>query len=118
MTADLRSAAEAAAEGWRVPPAAYVVAQLPDTVRPWAEARLTPHPLRAFEEREHLRSDESAALPRAFIRTSVQSDLYEALDQPGSRGRVALSGPQRGHYAMLTEPHAVASALIGLPSWH
>jgi pimeloyl-ACP methyl ester carboxylesterase len=118
MTADLRSAAEGAGEGWRVPPAAYVVAHLAETIRHRVEARLTPHPLRAFEEKVQLRSNEAAALPRAFIRTSLQSALYEV---PIDRARAAgwycrdLKG---GHYAMLTEPHAVASALIGLPSWH
>jgi len=118
MTADLGSAAHDAGEGWRVPPAAYVVAQLSDTVRPWAEARLTPHPLRAFEEKVQMRSAVAAALPRAFIRISLQSALYEALINRARAAGWYCRDLKGSHYAMLTEPHTVASALIGLPSWH
>jgi pimeloyl-ACP methyl ester carboxylesterase len=118
MTADLRLAAHDGGEGWRVPPAAYVVAPLSDAIRPWVEARLMPRPLRAFEEKVLLRSDAAAALPRAFLRTSLQSALYEALTNRARAAGWYCRDLKGGHYAMLTEPHAVASALIELPSWH
>ena len=115
MAAQLRSDAESGGEGWRVPPAPYVLRGLPDTTRVWVEQRLTPHPLRSFSELVRLRSPAAAALPRAFIRTSMQSDLYGRLI---GRAREAgwycreLTG---GHYAMLREPEAVAAALNELP---
>jgi pimeloyl-ACP methyl ester carboxylesterase len=114
MAARLRSAATTEGEGWRVPPAPYVAERLPEVLRPWVEARLAPHPWRPFEEPVHLRSKEAAALPRAFIRTSPQSDLYaRLLDRARGAGWDCrdLTG---GHYAMLTEPQAVAAALAGL----
>ena len=50
MAAQLRADAHSGGDGWRVPPAAYVAARLADAIRPWVEERLTPHPLRSFEE--------------------------------------------------------------------
>jgi pimeloyl-ACP methyl ester carboxylesterase len=113
MARQLRASAEEKGEGWRVPPAPYVVDRMPARLRPWVEQRLTPHPLRSFEEPVELRSKVAAALPRAFIRTT-HSALYDRLL---GRAREAgwhccdLSG---GHYAMLTEPQAIAAALTEL----
>lgn len=116
MAAQLRADAEASGEGWRVPPAAHVVARLPDAIRPWVEERLTPHPLRSFAEPVQLRSKSAGALARAFIRTSTQSVLYgRLLDRAREAGWHCreLGG---GHYPMLTEPRAVAAALTALPA--
>jgi len=116
MAARLRSDAQSRGEGWRVPPAEYVLTGLTDAMRVWVEERLTPHPLRSFAEPVQLRPQAAAALPRAFIRTSPQSDLYGRLI---ARARNAgwycreLSG---GHYAMLREARTVAVALGELPA--
>jgi len=71
--------------------------------------------LRCFTERVQLRSPAAASLPRAFVRTSPQSALYAGLL---ARARAA-GWPCRelcgGHYAMFTEPAAVAAALAELP---
>jgi pimeloyl-ACP methyl ester carboxylesterase len=111
MAAQLRASAVLDGDGWRVPPAPYVIGRLSDhPLRSWVEARLKPHPLRPFGEKVQLRSREAAVLSRAFIQTT-QSDLYNGLM---ARAREAgwycqeLSG---GHYAMFTEPKAVAAAL-------
>jgi len=115
MAAQLRSDAQASGEGWRVPPAAYVLRGLEDATRAGVEQRLTPHPLRSFSQPVRLRSRAAAALPRAFIRTSMQSELYGRLI---GRARDAgwycreLTG---GHYTMLSEPQALAAALHELP---
>ena len=115
MAAQLRWDAQSGGEGWRVPPAAYVLRGLDDSMRVWVERRLTPHPLRSFSQPVRLRSQAAAALPRAFIQTSTQSDLYARLT---GRARDAgwycreLTG---GHYAMLRESDAVAAALHELP---
>jgi pimeloyl-ACP methyl ester carboxylesterase len=115
IAAQLRAAAASGGEGWRVPPAPYVIERLSDALRPWVEARLTPHPLRPLDEPVCLRSREAAALPRAFIRSSPQSNLYQGLiDRARDAGWYCreISG---GHYSMFTQPEAVASALHELP---
>jgi pimeloyl-ACP methyl ester carboxylesterase len=115
MAAQLRAAAELKGQGWRVPPATYVVARLKDhSLRSWVEARLTPHPLLSFDGRVQLRSREAAALPRAFIRTT-QSDLYQDLLDRARKAGWFCHEIGGGHYAMLSEPEAVASALRELP---
>ena len=111
MAEQLRASAMSEGDGWKVPPAPYVIGRLSEhPLCSWIAERLKPHPLRPFGERVHLYSPEAAALPRAFIQTT-QSDLYRGLI---ARARDAgwhcreISG---GHYAMFTEPKAVASAL-------
>jgi pimeloyl-ACP methyl ester carboxylesterase len=114
MASQLRASAVSAGDGWRVPPAPYVVAQLSDhSVRSWVKARLTAHPLRPFDDPVKLRSPEAAVLPRAFVR-STQSDLYEGLL---TRARAAGWHCQEiggGHYPMFSRPQAVARALYQL----
>jgi hypothetical protein len=83
-------------------------------LRGWVEARLTAHPLRPFAEPVRLGSPAATALPRAFIR-STKSELYDRLI---GRARAAGWHCQEiagGHYAMVTEPDAVAGALGALP---
>jgi pimeloyl-ACP methyl ester carboxylesterase len=116
MAAQLRASAVSAGDGWRVPPAPYVIERLSDHPRrSWVEARLTPHPLRPFGEPVQLGSREAAALPRAFIQTT-QSAIYDGLM---ARARAAgwycreIGG---GHYAMFTQPKLVALALNELPA--
>jgi pimeloyl-ACP methyl ester carboxylesterase len=110
MAARLRAAAHASGEGWRVPPADYVTERMPQDLRGWVRERLTPHPLRAFAEPVQLRSAAAAALPRAFIRTT-QSPLYDGLLERAQRAGWPCRELPGGHYAMLTEPLAVAAAL-------
>ena len=77
--AALRAAADSDGDGWRVPPPASVGDGLPDALRCWVTARLTPHPLRPFGEPVSVRSRAAATLPRTFIRTSTQSVLSAAV---------------------------------------
>jgi pimeloyl-ACP methyl ester carboxylesterase len=115
MAMRLRTSAEAEGEGWRVPPAPYVLEGLSDRIRSWAQARLAPHPLRCFEEPVRLRSPAAAALPRAFIRTSPRSDLYARLMAHAREAGWYCRELTGGHYAMLSEPQAVAAVLNDLP---
>jgi pimeloyl-ACP methyl ester carboxylesterase len=111
MAAQLRASAAADGEGWRVPPAPYVVGRLSDSsIRAWVEARLTPHPLRSFDEPVRLQSKEAAALPRAFIRTT-QSALYDRLLNRAREAGWYSREIGGGHYSMFTQPQVVASAL-------
>lgn len=116
MAAQLRSSTLSGGDGWRVPPASYVVERLPDAIKPWVRARLTPHPLRAFDDPVQLRSSEAAALPRAFIRTSLRSSLYDGLINRARDADWYCRDLRGGHYPMFTEPRAVASALTELPA--
>lgn len=115
MTAQLRSAAMSDGDGWRVPPARYVTERLSDTIRPWVAERLTPHPLRCFEQPARLGPPVASAPMRAFIRTSPQSALYERLVTQAREAGWYCRELTGGHYAMFTQPLAVAAALAELP---
>ncbi len=112
--AALRSAADAHGDGWRVPPDASVGDGLPDALRRWVTSRLTPHPLRPFGEPVVVRSQAAAALPRTFIRTSVQSVLYAELLERARKAGWSCRDLRGGHYPMFTEPQLVAAALAEL----
>ena len=115
MAAQLRASAMSEGEGWKVPPARYVIGRLSDhPLRDWVAARLKPHPLRPFAEPVSLHSPEAAALPRAFIQTT-QSDLYRGLIARARQAGWHCQEMGGGHYAMITEPKAVAVALIEPP---
>jgi hypothetical protein len=98
-----------------VPPPDYVVARLPEALRPWVGERLTPHPLRVFDDPVHLVSPAAAALPRSFIQTT-QSDLYNGLMARAREAGWYCREIGGGHYPMFTQPEAVASALKELPA--
>ena len=111
MAAQLRASAVSEGEGWKVPPAPYVVGRLSgNPLREWVAKRLKPHPLRPFAEPVRLSSVEAAALPRAFIQTT-QSDLYAGLIARARQADWHCQVIGGGHYAMFTEPKAVATAL-------
>ena len=115
MATRLRASADAQGEGWRVPPAPYVLENLPERIKAWVAARLAPHPLRCFDDPVTLRSQAAAALPRAFIRTSPRSNLYAGLLARAREAGWHCRELEGGHYAMLTQPQAVAAALSELP---
>ena len=112
--AALRSAAQSDGDGWRVPPAASVGDGLPDALRCWVTARLTPHPLRPFGEPVSVRSQAAAALPRTFIRTSTQSVLYADLMERALQAGWSCRDLEGGHYPMFTQPQRLAAALAEL----
>jgi pimeloyl-ACP methyl ester carboxylesterase len=115
MAEQLRASAVSEGEGWKVPPTPYVVGQLSGhPLREWVTARLKPHPLRPFAEPVRLSSAEAAGLPRAFIQTT-QSDLYRGLIARARQAGWYCQEIGGGHYAMITEPNAVAAALNAVP---
>jgi pimeloyl-ACP methyl ester carboxylesterase len=114
MSAQLRASAEADGEGWKVPPASYVVGRLAEhPLRSWIAERLRPHPLRPFGQPVRLRSPKAAALPRAFMQTT-QSDLYNGLMARARQSGWHCCELSGGHYAMFTEPAAIGAALNDL----
>jgi pimeloyl-ACP methyl ester carboxylesterase len=109
--AALRAAADSDGDGWRVPPAVSVSDGLPDTLRCWVTARLTPHPLRPFDEPVSVRSRAAAALPRTFIRTSTQSVLYSEIMERARKAGWSCRDLEGGHYPMFTQPQRLAAEL-------
>ena len=69
----------------------------------------------ALGEGVRLHSAAAAALPRAFIQMT-QSELYNGLMARARAGGWYCRELTGGHYAMITEPKAVAAALDGLPA--
>ena len=112
--AALRSAAESDGDRWRVPPTDSVGDGLPDTLRCWVMARLTPHPLQPFGEPVSVRSRAAATLPRTFIRTSAQSVLYGELMERARKAGWSCRDLEGGHYPMFTQPQRLAAALAEL----
>ena len=112
--AALRSQADADGDGWRVPPPVSVGEGLPDKLRCWVTARLTPHPLRPFGEPVSARSRAAAALPRTFIRTSTQSVLYSELMERARKAGWSCRDLEGGHYPMFSQPQPLAAALAEL----
>jgi pimeloyl-ACP methyl ester carboxylesterase len=114
MAEQLHARAVSGGEGWRVPPAPYVIERLSeDAVRSWVAARLRPHPYRPFNEPVRLRSRDAADLPRAFIQTT-QSELYNELMSRARKAGWYCRDIGGGHYAMFTQPRVVAAALSEL----
>jgi len=111
-----REQAWAGGDGWRVPPpppeALGVTA--PGRAR-WLAAKLTPQPLRSFEQPVRLR-DPLAALPRTYVHCtggplgpSFAPFAERLRGAPGWRSDELATG----HDAMLTAPDAVADLLLG-----
>ena len=116
MAAQLRASAMSEGEGWKVPPAPYVIERLTEhPLREWVAARLRPHPLRPFAEPVRVSSEEAVALPRAFIQTT-QSDLYRGLIARARQAGWHCQEIGGGHYAMITEPKAIAAVLNEIPT--
>src|SRR5262249_12646284 len=115
MATRLRASAEPEGDGWRVPPAPYVLENLPERIKAWVAARLAPHPLRCFDDPVTLRSQAAAALPRAFIRTSPRWERHAGLLARAREAGWHCRKCGGGHYARLPQPQAVAEALTELP---
>ena len=113
MASEMRTRAERDGDGWRVPPAAYVTERLSEPLRSRVAARLTPHPWRCFAEPVRLSSHKAAALPRAFLRTTP-SALYAGLIERARNAGWYTRELGGGHYAMLSQPDSIASALLEL----
>jgi pimeloyl-ACP methyl ester carboxylesterase len=112
--AALRAAADSDGDGWRVPPSVSVGDGLPDALRCWVTARLTPHPLRPFGEPVSVCSRAAATLPRTFIRTSTQSVLYSEVMERARKAGWSCRDLDGGHYPMFTQPQRLAAALAEL----
>jgi pimeloyl-ACP methyl ester carboxylesterase len=105
-------------DGWRVPPPpAHALGVTVEADAAWLAARLTPHPLRAFEQPVRLANPRAAALPRTFIwcTEGVTTPSFAGFAE---RARVGAGWRCRelaaGHDAMVTVPQALAELLLEL----
>jgi len=111
LAGQIRQAALARGDGWRVPPDPAAGWGLSESVLTWVEPRLTAHPLRSLEDRVRLHSKAAASLPRAFLRTSTESAVYGRLMERVRDARWYCRDIGGGHYPMFTKPQAVADVL-------
>jgi pimeloyl-ACP methyl ester carboxylesterase len=110
----LREHARECGDGWRVPPPPDIDWGLDDGTRAWVVPRLTPHPLKSLEDPARFHAGILATLPRAFLRTSLPSGVYQPFFERARAEGWQCRELNGGHYAMLTVPNVVATALLEL----
>jgi pimeloyl-ACP methyl ester carboxylesterase len=113
IAAVVRERARKDGDGWRVPPPPAVDWGLDDETRAWVTPQLTPHPLKSLEDPLPLDAAPWTTLPRAFLRTSPASGAYQPLFERARVEGFLCHELDGGHYAMLTAPDVVATALLG-----
>jgi len=108
----VRERARESGEGWRVPPPLATDWGLDDGTRAWVLPKLTPHPLKSLEDPACVHAGILATLPRAFIRTSLPSGVYQPFFERARAEGWRCRELNGGHYAMLTVPNVVVTALL------
>ena len=108
--------------GWFVPPRpdiwdGYLGRWLPEDMRQWIFARLTPHPLRTWTQPIRLMNPKLATIPCTYIRCTVDVDeTTEDTIRQNERIRAETSWRYReletNHFAPFTEPRATADLLL------
>src|SRR5215467_2520202 len=111
QSASIRQRALRDGDGWLVPPPSVMDWGLESDDVDWVERRLAPHPLKALEDPVRV-SPAISRVPRAYIRSSRDSALYERLYARAAKEGWYCQEINGGHYPMLTAPHAVATALL------
>lgn len=109
-------AAEEHGEGWQVPPPRPQVWGITDEVQVARLAgRLTPQPLRTFEQPVRLRDTAASALPRTYVHRTA-GPLVPSFAPFAARARSDTGWRYRelatGHDAMLTAPEDLAELLL------
>lgn len=117
--ADMRAEIEADAKesrGCRPPPSPELMGITDRAMADWVQERVTPHPMATYTEAVPKGSQQSASLPRAYIRCT-EGPLTSVFGRFADKARAA-GWPVReiatGHDAMLTAPDAVAERLLEL----
>jgi pimeloyl-ACP methyl ester carboxylesterase len=103
--------------GWQMPPHDEADLDIPDEAdRRWVAARLTPHPWRAFCDRQpEAAAGATAVLPRTHFSCVVEQGPVMA----GGAARAQATGWEvrelpAGTAAMITAPEAVTAAILSL----
>ncbi len=111
QSASIRQRALRDGDGWLVPPPSVMDWGLESDDVDWVGRLLTAHPLKALEDPVRV-SSAISRVPRAYIRSSRDSPLYERLYERAAKEGWHCREINGGHYPMLTAPHAVATALL------
>jgi len=111
--APVRKIAQESGDGWKVPigKATFGVTDEADVA--WMSARMTPQPLRTFEEPVRLTSPAAHALPRSYI--LCRQDEPTLFDSHAQRVKSEGWGYfelRTGHDAMITAPEELARILL------
>ena len=107
-------AAGALGDGWAVPPLDPRTLGLVDAADiAWLEERLTPMPLRAYQDRLLIVDPRAASLPADFIRCTEFPAFAGAGETARARGW-AYHELATGHDAMVTAPAELAALLLRL----
>ena len=110
----VRERARECGDGWRVPPPLATDWGLDDGTRALVVPKLTPHPLKSLEDPARVHAGILATLPRAFLRTSLPSGVYQPFFERARAEGWRCRELNGGHYAMLTVPNVVVTALLEL----
>lgn len=112
--APVRKLAEESGDGWKVPiigKATFGVTDEADLA--WIAARITPQPLRTFEEPVRLTNPAAVALPRSYILCrQKEPTLFDAHAQRVKSEGWGYFELLTGHDAMITEPEELAGILL------
>ena len=115
--AGMRKIAEEAGDGWHVPlgNATFGVTDATDVV--WMTTRITPHPLRSFEESVRLTDQAALALPRSYILCREEEpSLFATFADQAQRDGWGYYELMTSHDAMITVPVALANVLLAVVS--
>ncbi len=111
--APVRKFAGEAGDGWKVPivNATFGVTDAADVA--WMSARMTPQPLRTFEEPVRLTNPAAHALPRSYILCRQnEPTLFDSHAQRVKSERWGYFELLTGHDAMITAPKELADILL------
>lgn len=107
---------EAADGGVRQPPSLDFLGITDPEMAAWVKARLTPHPLAAYNEPVPVGCAESDALPRVFIHCTdgPTTPVFAPFAAKAKAGGWGVHELATGHCAMLTMPNEVAELLLDI----
>jgi pimeloyl-ACP methyl ester carboxylesterase len=113
---EARRAAAEAAGGLAIPPPPAAAFGVTDPAQAaWVEAKLTPHPLEAFQSTLDLGSDITNGRPASYV--VCAAPVYANLESSRERARtlgLPITELATGHDAMVTAPDATAELLLAL----
>ena len=110
--AHMREQANAAGEGWRIPPMPMPADTPPDDFA-WSNLRRVPHPLKCFEQKLHLRNG-PLTLPRSYIwcRRTGPHNFQRFHDRAQSEGGWRCYALDATHNPHITMPDALCELLV------
>lgn len=115
--APVRKIAQELGDGWKVPIAKATFGVTDEADVAWMSARITPQPLRTFEEPVRLTNPATLALPRSYILCRQnEPTLFDAHAQRVKNEGWGYFELLTGHDAMITAPTELASILLEVAS--